>query len=148
MGAGAKDARVAGLLAGAETMPHLDPHYAAFFVRFDEGRFFEAHEVLEALWLRTRGGDHFFYKGLIQMAGAFVHVGRGRRGPARALLGLALKNLRPFRPAHLGLDVGGVVALCEEWRAGLERAAGEGRAGLAGGPAPAVMGLLQGAGKP
>lgn len=94
----------------------LDPHYAAFFDCFNQGRFFEAHEVLEALWLRERGTDRDFYKGLIQLAGAFVHLQKLRPAPAGALLGLAAANLGRYPAVHHHLDVGRTTARIAEWR--------------------------------
>ena len=33
-----------------------DPRYVEYFERFNRQRFFEAHEVLEALWYPNGGG--------------------------------------------------------------------------------------------
>ena len=44
------------------------------FIRlFNEQSFFEAHEVLEELWLVTDGDQKLFYQGLIQCAVALAH---------------------------------------------------------------------------
>ena len=44
------------------------------FIRlFNEERFFEAHEVLEELWLVSSGEQKTFYQGLIQCAVALAH---------------------------------------------------------------------------
>ena len=68
----------------------LDPHYAGFFECFNQQLFYEAHDVLEELWLpRRREPDGLFYKGLIQLAGAFVHLQKDRLSPAAALFRLA-----------------------------------------------------------
>ena len=102
-----------------------DPRYVEFFERFNRQRFFEAHEVLEALWLPQRGGPNgLFYKGLIQLAGAFVHWQKNRPGPAAALLGLARANLGQYPALHDGLNVAGALAMVEEWLGRL-KAAGE-----------------------
>jgi predicted metal-dependent hydrolase len=94
----------------------LDAHYLAFFACFNEQHFYEAHEVLEELWLVQRDGPNGdFYKGLIQLAGAFVHVQKGRPGPALALLTLAQKHLREFPATHQGLHQGSVLALIDTW---------------------------------
>ena len=72
----------------------LPAHYLAYFDCFNHQLFYEAHDVLEALWLPVRReSDGAFYKGLIQLAGAFVHVQKNRPGPAMALLRLARANL-------------------------------------------------------
>ena len=60
--------RLAGLAPG-----RFDRHYHGFFECFNRGEFYEAHDVLEQLWLADKEGPKGkFYKGLIQLAGAFV----------------------------------------------------------------------------
>ena len=55
----------------------LAAHYLGYFECFNRQLFFEAHEVLEELWLAQRDGPKgAFYKGLIQLAGAFVYSDR------------------------------------------------------------------------
>ncbi len=97
-------------------MQNYDPHYLSYFECFNEQRFFEAHEVLEALWLPQRQGPNgSFYKGLIQLAGAFVHLQKNRLGPAVALFKLAQGNLRQYPATHEGLAVNDVLNLIEDW---------------------------------
>jgi hypothetical protein len=113
-----KDAKIAALLADVPEVG-VDRRYAGYFACFNRGLHYEAHDVLEALWLA--GGrsspNHAFHKGLIQLAGAFVHLGKGRRGPAVALLDLASANLVRYPARHERLDVAAVLALAAEWRA-------------------------------
>jgi predicted metal-dependent hydrolase len=100
----------------------LDAHYLAFFECFNQGLFFEAHEVLEKIWLpqrKERNGP--FYKGLIQLAGAFVHLQKNRLRPAGALLKLARANLERYRPIHERLDVNSVLELIDDWSDQLDR---------------------------
>ena len=98
------------------TSQNYDPRYVEYFERFNRQHFFEAHEVLEALWLPQRQGSNGpFYKGLIQLAGAFVHWQKNRPGPAVALLGLARDNLRKYPAIYEGLNVAGTLAMVEEW---------------------------------
>jgi predicted metal-dependent hydrolase len=93
-----------------------DPGYVNYFECFNRQRFFEAHEVLEALWLPQRQGPNgLFYKGLIQLAGAFVHLQKNRLGPAVALFGLAQANLQKYPANHEGLAVDRVLAIIEDW---------------------------------
>jgi hypothetical protein len=111
----------------------LDPRYAGYFACFNAQQYYEAHDVLENLWLETRGADHLFYKGLIQFAGAYVHLQKqflhpthpkhGRRlRPAARLFALARRNLEPYAPTHLRLDVAAVCARCAEMAAALAAA--------------------------
>lgn len=101
------------------------PCYAGYFACFNAGDYYEAHDVLEHLWLKETGPNARFYKGLIQLAGAFVHLRKqsehpdhpthGRRlAPASRLFDLAAGNLAPFAPHHLGFDVDAALALCRQ----------------------------------
>ena len=63
------------------------PAYQNFFVCFNSGRYYESHDVLEELWLKVKAGPNGnFYKALIQIAGAFVHLQKSRPQPAASLL--------------------------------------------------------------
>ncbi len=94
----------------------LEPHYLGFFVCFNQGRYFEAHEVLEHLWLVDRDGPNYsFYKGLIQLAGAFVHLQKNRPGPAASLFKLSRANLEKYPASHEQLDVSKVLQLIASW---------------------------------
>ena len=92
------------------------PYYRAYFQCWNEQRYYEAHDVLEQLWLNTDTDDDDFFKGLIQAAGAFVHLQKNfehpthakhsrRLKPAVRLFLLAEKNLAPYSPVRHALDV-------------------------------------------
>jgi predicted metal-dependent hydrolase len=92
------------------------PCYVGFFRCWNEQRYYEAHDVLEHLWLRTKSDDANYFKGLIQAAGAFVHLQKqharpthpkdGRRMyPAVRLFRLAEKNLASYAPMRHRFDV-------------------------------------------
>ncbi len=114
-----KDQRISRLveeLSGAPANRASDdvadhPCYLGFFRCWNEQRYYEAHDVLEHLWLRTETEDANYFKGLIQAAGGFVHLQKqflrpthpkdGRRMfPAVRLFRLAEKNLTPFLPVR------------------------------------------------
>src|SRR5215472_8029344 len=102
--------------------PELEAEYLAFFDEFNHQRFFEAHEELEELWLPARQTDDgHFYKGLIQVAGAFVHLQHDRIGPAIALLKLARTNLSACPAQHRRFDVEGLRALLQRWLDAMEQ---------------------------
>ena len=94
------------------------PYYRAYFRCWNEQRYYEAHDVLEQVWLKSAitSEDAQYFKGLIQAAGAFVHLQKqfehpthpkhGRRlAPAVRLFRLAEKNLAPFGPERHAFDV-------------------------------------------
>ena len=111
-----KSGKIAAMIAGFQGRK-LDAHYLGYFACFNEGLYYEAHDVLEEMWLPNRGkpADHF-YKGLIQLAGAFVHLQKNRLGPSNALFNLARANLVKFPPQYECLNVLGTLDLIGEWQ--------------------------------
>ncbi|HEX8077598.1 MAG TPA: DUF309 domain-containing protein [Chthoniobacterales bacterium] len=94
------------------------PYYRGFFQCWNEQRYYEAHDVLEQVWLHDpiSSEDAQYFKGLIQAAGAFVHLRKhyehpthpkhGKRlAPAVRLFRLAEKNLAPFGGERHALDL-------------------------------------------
>jgi GNAT superfamily N-acetyltransferase/predicted metal-dependent hydrolase len=111
-----KSAKIAAMIESFHGQSR-DAHYLGYFACFNEGLYYEAHDVLEEMWLPNRGkpADHF-YKGLIQLAGAFVHLQKNRLGPADALFNLARANLEKFPAYHEGLNVWHVLNLIANWQ--------------------------------
>lgn len=100
----------------------LDAHYLGYFECFNRQLFYEAHDVLEELWLPDRKGlNGDFFKGLIQLAGAFVHLQKNRLKPAAALFRLAQANLMKYPNDHERLNLPGVLRVIEVWLSELER---------------------------
>lgn len=110
---------------GATDEIEQHPCYRGFFRCWNEQRYYEAHDVLEHLWLRTTSQDARYFKGLIQAAGAFVHLQKqfehpthpkhGRRlAPAVRLFRLAIENLCAFGPARYHLDLVGFRQLLKD----------------------------------
>ena len=60
---------------------------------------------------------------MIQLAGAFVLLQKGRLRPADALLQLAESSLRDYPRLHGSIDLAAVRALIASWRGALARAA-------------------------
>ncbi len=115
-----KSALIAALIANCQGQ-ELDARYLGYFECFNRGLFYEAHDVLEELWLPNRNGANGpFYKGLIQFAGAFVHLQKSRVQPAAALLKLARANLQTYPAIHERLAINDALALIEHWRERLE----------------------------
>jgi predicted metal-dependent hydrolase len=72
---------------------------------FNARRFFEAHEVWEELWMHAAEPEKTFLQGMIQIAAAFHHYGRGNLRGARSLLGSGVAKLEQFPPKHRGIDL-------------------------------------------
>ncbi len=72
---------------------------------FNAGRYFEAHEVLERLWLAADGLDRELYQGVLQVAVGLHHGAHGNRKGASSMLAKGVSRLAPLAPSRLGLDV-------------------------------------------
>jgi uncharacterized protein len=94
---------------------------------FNSGRFFECHESLEEVWQEEQGPLRDAYKGLIQIAAAFVHITRDNHFGANKLLTTGLGYLQPYRePGALGMPLeeiclAAAVCLAEVTRLGKEQ---------------------------
>ena len=94
-----------------------EPEFAAFSRCWNEGRFFEAHEVLEGLWMRTRDRGQ---QGLIQLAAALYHAQRGNVKGARTMIDRALPRLRDARAVSGPIDLDAMRAFAERFRDALD----------------------------
>jgi uncharacterized protein len=72
---------------------------------FNARKFFEAHEVWEELWLAELEPEKTFLQGLIQLAAAFHHHGRGNSRGTQSLLAAGLAKLEHFPVDHRGLEL-------------------------------------------
>lgn len=112
-----KSPKIDALLARFPETPGFDRHYVGFFRCFNAQLYYEAHDVLEEVWLPIRGQSQAkFYQGLIQLAGGFVHLQKARLGPAERLFALALVNFEPYPACHAGIDLDAVRQICREYR--------------------------------
>lgn len=121
-----KSSRISVLWEGVDARGR-DVRYAAYFHHFNRGDYYEAHDVLESLWLEQgrEATSGAFYKGLIQLAGGFVHMRKhhehpahrvhGKRlGPAARLLKLAEKNIGPYGEEWEGLEIEPILDLAKK----------------------------------
>ena len=128
-----KSSRISVLWEGVDPRG-WDVRYAAYFHHFNQGDYYEAHDVLESLWLEQgrEAKSAAFYQGLIQLAGGFVHLRKHfenpthrvhsqRLSPAARLLALAEKNIGQYGAEWEGLEIGPVLALARETIQRLEK---------------------------
>jgi len=80
----------------------------------DVGAYFEAHEVLEDLWRAASSEERDFFQGLVHVAVAWHHAGRGNRPGCERQLGKAARRLGPYAPTHRGVDVADLLRQVEQ----------------------------------
>jgi predicted metal-dependent hydrolase len=99
------------------------------FIRcVNQQAYYDAHDVLEELWLKTRGEPRDLYKGLIQTAAVFLKLQQGKPDPAARLALRAASHLEKYRPVCERVDV----ELVLDWL----RDVGRGRNAVAEGTPP------------
>jgi hypothetical protein len=82
----------AGGTAGADASVRLG------LALYNAGRFWEAHEALEAVWRASGPPERALWQGLIQAAAAMLHRERGNRHGLEAQGRAAIAKLRAPRP--------------------------------------------------
>ena len=69
------------------------------------GAYFEAHEELEDEWRDAPEEERDFLQGLVHVAVAWHHAGRGNRPGCERQLEKAARRLAMYAPRHRGVDV-------------------------------------------
>lgn len=93
--------------------------FAKFIQLFDRGAYWESHEALEVIW---KSDPQNFYKGLIQVAAAWVHLQRHNRAGALKVLPRALRYLEQYPSPCLGWDISRLIADCRRCLESLRQA--------------------------
>ena len=70
-----------------------------------QGAYFEAHEELEDEWRVAPPEERDVLQGLVHVAVAWHHAGRGNRPGCERQLEKAARRLAPYRPSHRSVDV-------------------------------------------
>jgi predicted metal-dependent hydrolase len=83
----------------------VEPQLTEFIRCFNQQAYYEAHDVLEELWLKTSGEPRDFYKGLIQTAAVFLKLQQSKPDPAARLALRAASHLEKYRPVCEQVDV-------------------------------------------
>jgi uncharacterized protein len=92
------------------------PQYLEGIEHFNAGRYFDAHEVWEEVWLRASGDTKLFYQMLIQAAVALHHYERGNARGARGMHANVTEKLERLPAVFMSLDL---VNFSRQFRASL-----------------------------
>jgi hypothetical protein len=72
---------------------------------FNAGRYFDAHEVWEEIWLRASGDTKVFYQMLIQSAVGLHHYERGNARGARGMYNNVTEKIGQLPSFYMSLDL-------------------------------------------
>ncbi|MBV8362269.1 MAG: DUF309 domain-containing protein [Deltaproteobacteria bacterium] len=87
-------------------MAGIDARFAEGVQLFNQGNFFEAHELWEHRWKKAEGEEKTFYQGLIQAAVALCHVQRGNYTGAISVYLKSWPKLARFPAVWMGIELG------------------------------------------
>lgn len=97
--------------------PHeYDHRYLEYITLFNRRDFYDAHEVLEDLWLDDAGERHKFYQGLIHFAAAFQLLWRRNLAGFRLRLDSTKKYLAGYPDEYEGLNLAEVRRVIGYWQ--------------------------------
>lgn len=77
---------------------------------FNQGEYFEAHEELEIAWREETGPVRELYRGILQVAVAYLHILRGNYNGAVKMFRHTRTWLGPFPDTCRGIDLAGLRA--------------------------------------
>ena len=74
--------------------------------KFNEGDYFECHEILEDIWFDVRDDSRDFYQGLLHISVAFYHLTKENNFKGTLIqLDKALERLKVYDKVFSGVDV-------------------------------------------
>ena len=82
-----------------------EAHLAHGIALFNSGKFWEAHEAWEKIWMNHPEEGRFFIQGLIQLAAAYHQLGKKVYRGVVIHLKQARERLRLFPSDFLGIDI-------------------------------------------
>jgi uncharacterized protein len=84
----------------------LHPRARQGILLFNERRYFEAHEELEAAWRDERGKVRELYQGVLEAGVTYLHIRRGNYPGAMKVYRRSMRWLRDWPGVCRGADVG------------------------------------------
>jgi predicted metal-dependent hydrolase len=107
-------------LSPFELTPDDEDHLERGISLFNSGKFWEAHEVWEQIWLNHPEDGRFFIQGLIQLAAAYHQLGKKVYRGVVIHLKQAQERLKLFPSDFLGIDVSPILEVIDDSLAGIE----------------------------
>lgn len=87
-------------------MPNeLHPRALAGIRLFNQARYFEAHEELEAAWIAEKGSIRNLYQGILQVGVGYYHAARGNPLGALKLFRRCRPLLEQFPDHYMGINL-------------------------------------------
>ena len=84
----------------------IHPRALQGILLFNQGKYFEAHEELEAAWKEETGRIRRLYQGILEAAVTYLHITRGNYAGAVKVYGRSMKWLKDWPETCRGIEVG------------------------------------------
>ena len=84
----------------------LHPRARQGILLFNKGKYFEAHEELEAAWKEEKGRIRELYQGILEAAVTYLHITRENYPGAVKVYGRSMRWLKEWPDTCRGVDVG------------------------------------------
>jgi uncharacterized protein len=94
-------------------------NFARGVALFNDGHFFEAHEVLEDVWRAAPANEKRFLQGIVQLAVAFHHHSTGNSVGMRSVMERGMRNISGNDHVH-EVNVDALVTSLAAWREALD----------------------------
>lgn len=72
---------------------------------FNEERYWESHEALEAAWRKSSGSEKEILQGIILLAAALVHLQKSEQDITLSVMKRAYEKLEKYHTEHFGIDL-------------------------------------------
>ena len=72
---------------------------------FNEERYWESHEALEAAWRRSSGSEKEILQGIILLAAALVHLQKSEQDITLSVMNRAYEKLEKYDNEHFGINL-------------------------------------------
>lgn len=96
-------------------MKPLSNHLSEGVALFNRGEYFAAHEELEDAWREAPAQEKQFLQGLTQAAVGMHHYSKGNQVGARGVLARSIRNLEPFTPRHMDINLAALLDSLRLW---------------------------------
>lgn len=84
----------------------IHPRARQGILLFNRGKYFEAHEELEAAWKEEPGRIRRLYQGILEAGVTYLHITRGNYAGAVKVYGRSMKWLNDWPETCRGIEVG------------------------------------------
>ena len=83
----------------------LHPRAREGLMLFNKGKYFKAHEELEAAWKEEKGKIRELYQGILEAGVTYLHITRGNYAGAIKVYGRSMRWLRQWPETCRGVEV-------------------------------------------